>query len=252
MRRYFLFFYFLLFALFLNAKTFQPEELKYNVMFRWGLLNKKAGSAVLKLNYGPNSYMTQLTAASEPWADKIYRVRDTLNGSMDYGNMMPIYYEKIANEGADRKYETVTYDYTKEPVITAYCTRHITKKGKFYGEDSRTLTSEGRVVDMLTSFYYMRSLPYEHWEKNHSDKLTIFSGKQKETLTIKYCGLEKIDYNGTHIETYHIKFSFTTKGGTKSSDDMDAWISADEKRLPIRLEGKLPVGKIHCLLASSF
>ena len=28
---------------------------------------------------------------------------------------------------------------------------------------------------------------------------------------------------------------------------MDAWISADARRIPIKLEGKLPVGKVHCL-----
>ncbi len=36
-------------------------------------------------------------------------------------------------------------------------------------------------------------------------------------------------------------------GGKKTSDDMDAWISADARRIPVRLEGKLPVGKVHCV-----
>ena len=35
--------------------------------------------------------------------------------------------------------------------------------------------------------------------------------------------------------------------GKKSSDDMSAWISTDSRRIPLRIEGKLPVGKIHIL-----
>ena len=29
---------------------------------------------------------------------------------------------------------------------------------------------------------------------------------------------------------------------------MEAWISADNSRVPLRMEGKLPVGKVHCIL----
>ena len=34
-------------------------------------------------------------------------------------------------------------------------------------------------------------------------------------------------------------------------DDMEAWISADKRRIPLRLEGKLPVGKVHCIFTGA-
>lgn len=82
-------------------------------------------------------------------------------------------------------------------------------------------------------------------------ELTIFSGKQKETLSIKFEGIDNLNFDGTERKVYHIKFMFTSKGGKKSSDDMDAWISADSKRIPLKLEGKLPVGKVHCIFTGA-
>ena len=60
-------------------------------------------------------------------------------------------------------------------------------------------------------------------------------------------GIEEAKSDNKTYQCYHITFIFTSDGGKKTSDDMDAWISADTKRIPIRLEGKLPVGKIHCV-----
>ena len=91
----------------------EPETLRYSVMFKWGLINKKAGSATLSLTHGSDSYKAHLAARSEPWADRIFRVRDTLNGHMTYSDFTPLYYEKIAHEGNEHKHDVVNYDYTK-------------------------------------------------------------------------------------------------------------------------------------------
>ena len=48
-----------------GTERMQPETLHYKVMFKWGLINKKAGSATLTLSHGPKSYLAKLTAASE-------------------------------------------------------------------------------------------------------------------------------------------------------------------------------------------
>ncbi|MDE6564559.1 MAG: DUF3108 domain-containing protein [Muribaculaceae bacterium] len=252
MRRFILAFSgFVFFAASAVSATFQPESLHYKVMYKWGLINKKAGTATLTLRHAPQHYVAQLTAASEPWADRIYQVRDTLNGHMAYADMTPLFYEKIANEGNEHKHDIVRYDYSAMPSVKADCTRKVYKKGILRIDDSRQLDAKGEVVDMLTSFYFMRNLPYQDWEQGHVKELTIFSGKQKEKLTIKYEGIDNLDFEGACYKTFHIKFMFTSKGGRKSSDDMEAWISADKRRIPLRLEGKLPVGKVHCIFTGA-
>lgn len=232
-----------------SSLSFPPETLHYNVMFKWGLINKKAGTAVLSLSHAPGEYHTTLTAASEPWADRIYSVRDTLNGRMALDGFRPLFYEKIAHEGNEFKHDQVHYDYTTPGEVVGHCSRRVFNKNKLKINETRQMSAEGSAVDMLTSFYYMRQLPFDDMQPGHKVSIDIFSGKQKETLTIRYVGMEPVAIDGNRQEAYHVKFLFTSKGGTKTSDDMDAWISTGPRRIPLKLEGKLPVGKVRCFFA---
>lgn len=226
----------------------KAEALNYKVMFRWGLINKQAGTATLTLSHGPETYEAQLTAKSAPWADRIFCVRDTLNGRMSYKDFSPLFYEKIAHEANDHKHDVVRYDYSQKPPLTAaHCTRKVWKKGELRADEQRRMESDGLALDMLTSFYFMRTLPFDKWQKGHIETADIFSGKQKEVLSIVYQGTENVEIDGVKYPTFHITFKFTSGGGKKTSDDMDAWIAADSSRIPLKLEGKLPVGKVHCL-----
>lgn len=232
----------------LSNMHFTPERLQYKVMFKWGLINKQAGTAVLTLTRDSLHYYPTLTARSAPWADRIFRVRDTLIGRMDIDGLVPRRYEKIANEGDERKHDVVVYDYTRPGLVHAACTRRVEKNGRLHIDEQREMDAETTAVDMLTSFYYMRSLPFADWRPGQQTSVAIFSGKQKETLTLRYAGIETVDVDGSPVSAYHITFLFTSKGGTKTSDDMDAWISTDNRRIPLRLTGKLPVGRVNCIL----
>lgn len=230
-----------------SAMTFGNECLHYKVMYKWGLINKQAGTATLTIDDHGDHYSTCLTARSEPWADRIYSVRDTLNGRIIKKGFHPVFYEKIAHEGGEHKYDVVRFSYDGR-TVTGTCTRRVVKNGKERVNNTMTLISVGTTVDMLSSFYYMRALPFDTWNEGLEHTISIFSGKRKEKLTLKYHGIEKLELNGKSFECYHITFIFTGDGGKRTSDDMDAWITADKSRIPVQLEGKLPVGKVRCQL----
>lgn len=228
--------------------TMPEETLSYKVMFKWGLINKKAGHASLMLRHGNDCYEAKLAAASEPWADKFFMVRDTLNGKMAYTDMMPLFYEKIAHEGTDDKHDKVFFCRKPDGSTSATCYRKEIRKGVQRVDEQKEMTSDGAAIDMLSSFYYMRNLPYESWIPGHNESIDIFSGKRKELLSIRYNGIVDVEVDGISKKAYHITFIFTSGGGKKTSDDMEAWIATDGSRIPLRLEGKLPVGKVHCIL----
>lgn len=233
-----------------NAATavmhFNDETLSYKVNYKWGLIHKQAGHATATLKNVGGDYIVQLVASTEPWADKFYQVRDTLNGIIEIDNFRPKFYEKIAHEGDEDKHDTVTFGYS-DGKVTGTCTRVKYRKGKERVNQKLMLEAEGTTVDMMSAYYYMRSIDYDRWKVGESETITIFSGKRKEALTIQYHGIEDVKAEKKTFRCYHITFIFTSDGGKKTSDDMDAWISADSRRIPIRLEGKLPVGKVHCV-----
>lgn len=230
-----------------SAKTtFGAETISYKVKYKWGLINKHAGNVTISLRPEGSKYRAKLVAASQPWADKFFKLRDTLNGTFSQQGLRPDFYEKIANEGSERKHDVVHFRYSGN-TVTGKCTRKVWKKGKATVDEARTLQAEGATVDMLTSFYYMRTLPFEKWKPGQKTALNIYSGKRKELLTITYHGEEDVETETEKFHCYRISFTFTGDDGKTTSDAMDAWITTDGRRIPARLEGTLPVGKVHCL-----
>lgn len=231
-----------------SRPDYSSETVSYKVMYKWGLITKQAGRATITINESGDLYKMKLVARSEPWADKFFCVRDTLLGTARRSDFKPLIYEKISHEGSEHKHDVVKFHYSDGNRVTGKCTRRVVKEGELKTDERRELEAMGATVDMLTSYYYMRSLPFESWKSGSRYTLNIFSGKRKELLTFRYLGIEKVKSGGKTYDCYHIRFIFTGDGGKKTSDDMDAWITTDAQRLPVQLEGKLPVGKVRCEL----
>ncbi len=223
------------------------ETLNYKVMFRWGLIHKQAGTAKLSIKTHGEHYNTLLTARSDSWADRFFKVRDTLSGVVERHGFVPLRYENLSHEDGDYKHDVVTYTHSGNKV-SAKCVRKSQKKKETHPTTKTIqLDATGVTMDMLAMYYYMRYLDYNKMSQGTTTKLHIFSGSKKELLTITYAGEEKLKYDGKSHHVYHIKFTFTSDSGKVTSDPMDAWISADSERIPLKLEGKLKVGKVQCL-----
>lgn len=230
----------------ISAITLPNEDLKYKVTYKWGLINTQAGRATLSLRSDGKKYKSTLIARTEPWADRIFSIRDTLQGDMNL-DFSPIKYVKIAHENG--KYIREQIDYT---VVgnnyTGNCSRYRIRKGDTdFSTELRTISATGTTVDMISVFYYLRTLDFPSMTKDESMRINIFSGKKKELLNIRFEGNKTIEIDGKKYNTYHLSFKFASEDGKKSSDDIDTWISADNRRIPIKLEGCLPIGKIRCL-----
>ena len=229
------------------AATFADETLRYRVEYKWGLVEKTAGYVSIQLTGKPDRYHSRLTAATAKWADKFYKVRDTLSCEVMKAGYRTVFYEKNSHEGGDDKHDYVKYSY-RGNTVTGDCTRRKWTNGKLERDEKRVLEAEGVTVDMLSAFYYMRSLPYTTWKVGQKHVVNIFSGKRKELLTIIYRGIEKVTYDNRTYDCYHISFTFTSDGKKKTSDDMEAWIDTSGSHIPVRLEGKLPIGKVRCFV----
>lgn len=226
------------------ANSFSNEDLHYVITYKWGLIHKEAGTATLSLRNNGSNYNIMLAAKTKPWADKFYQVRDTLKGIVRISDLKPLHYTKIAHEKGKYGLDDITYKYSGNNV-TGICKRFKRNDKGEISESSKELKASGPVYDMLSVFYYLRQIDYAKLTPGKEIKATVFSGSKSETIKIRNLGVEKVKMrNGTYKEGYHIKFNFTTDGKTKSSDDMDSWISTTPQHIPLYLVGKLPVGQV--------
>ncbi|MGN1245791.1 MAG: DUF3108 domain-containing protein, partial [Muribaculaceae bacterium] len=209
-----------------RAAEFANEDLNYEIVYHWGLIWKHAASATLSLRNDGDVYRTSLTARTVSWADGVYRVRDTLTCTIAKEGLRPLHYVKASHEGKHDEVDEVKYSY-RGYTTTGLCTRK--RPGK--ETVSKQLETQGTAYDMLSVFYFLRKLNFAGMRESTVYKSTVFSGKRKETVSVKLVGIEEVKLRDkSKHRAYHVQFTFTQDGATKSSDDIDTWISTDEQR----------------------
>lgn len=225
----------------MRGVDFTDESLDYQIVYHWGVLWKHAANATIEIKDSQKGhYDARLYARTLSWVDKVYDVRDTLYATIDKKHFVPIKYMKATHEKGRHSWDIVEFA-VANGVTSGHCTRIRPGKDKMEIE----LSTQGDAYDMLSVFYMLRRLDMGRLEREGKYETTIFSGKRKERLEIKYVGVEDIELRDKSIHNaYHIKFSFTEEGKTKSSDDIDTWISTDEVHIPLMLRGSLPIGEV--------
>ena len=224
-----------------QAHNFANERLNYQIIFQWGMIWKHAGDATLSINKKASGYQAMLTGKTRSWADKVYPVRDTLKCTLN-SQLQPLKYEKLTHEKNYYARDVVDFSYNYSHT-SAKCYRYRTEKPT----ETIELSAKCQAYDMLSVFYMLRTIDYDALVRDKAITTVIFSGKEKECLTIRYKGRENIKLrDGSRRDAHRISFKFTQKNGKRSSDDLDAWMSADKDRIPLQIEGKLPVGKVKC------
>ncbi len=232
-----------------NAQSVVPlldETLTYDVIYKWGFINKVAGYATMTLRNDGDYYKAAVYAENAPWANSIYMLRDTLYTTMTKQGLYPVKYTYIAHEAGKYKKDVLTFTHSGN-TFTADAIRYKqASKGAPITSSTLRLEGQGMTVDMLSSFFYLRTLDFDNMTKGQSVTVNIFSGSKKELLKITYQGEQTVTLNGHEYDTYYINFTFTRKG-VESSQPISGWISKDAQRIPLKVEGSLPVGKVRAL-----
>ncbi len=222
------------------------ETLTYDIIYKWGFINKVAGYATMSLRNDGDLYRATLYGQNAPWANSIYMLRDTLYTTMTKQGMYPVKYVYIAHE--EGKYKKDIVDFTRSGnSFSAECIRYKRPaEGQPMTSSTISLHADGMTVDMLSSFFYLRTLDFDNLAKGQSITVNIFSGSKKEKLKITYLGPGTVNLNGENLASYRINFTFT-RNGKQSSSPIAGWISADSRRIPLKVEGQLPVGKVRAV-----
>lgn len=157
-----------------SSQTETTERYQYEVIYQLGFIWKKAAEATLTLSPKesdtPDLFQAQLIARTVPFADKIFRVRDTLIADMQ-SDFQPLFYAKITSE--DNVYRKDEIVYHRQPGRTiGETTLHRPHRNAI---DHATLEADNiPALDMLSLFF-----TFGHWTfhrpKCINDSRSIFS-----------------------------------------------------------------------------
>lgn len=213
---------------------FQPgERLTYEL--KWTVI--PAGQAVLEVQpmtsvNGVAAYHFVLTAKSTRFIDRIYKVRDRIEGFADTEMTGSMLYKKKQREGSVKKDVLVVFDADSNQA-------RYYKSGKIHKE----LPISVGTFDPLSAFYYSRVLDLKAnsvIQKPVSDGKRWVIGKvhvvRRETIALD---------NGDTYDTYLMEPDLSHVGGVfeKSKDaKLQLWITADRRRIPVRIKSAVAIG----------
>ena len=233
-----------------DNKYFQAgEQLTYDLYFKWGLVNTKAGISTLRTvsqRYnGQDAYKTTLTAKSSGMVDKMFSIDDTLSAYYTK-QIVPLAFYKNAEEGKNHTIENMTYSYNGGKV-NVHTKRVRDGEQKF----DETITVNSCVYDMVSVVLYARTLDYSAMKKGDEKRVDFISGKKKSYMVIEHDGVEDVKANdGKKYNCIKLVLSIQSEAFEDKEESMKVYITNDDNRLPVRLDTKLNVGSTRAMLKS--
>jgi len=220
----------------LENKAFKEGE-KLTFDLNYGFVT--AGIAVMEIPRikkisGRNAYHVNFEVNSVPSFDMFYTVRDRYESYIDVEGLFPWRFEQHIREGS----------YTRD--FSAFFDQ---RKGK-------AKTSEGEyeiplyVNDIISAFYYARTLDYSDMKVNDLINLQNFYKDKVYDLDVKYLGKETIEVPAGKFECVIVEPLVKEGGLFKHEGNIIVWLTDDELKMPVKVRTKIIIGYVEAKLTS--
>ncbi|MEO9257998.1 MAG: DUF3108 domain-containing protein [Crocinitomicaceae bacterium] len=206
------------------------EKLRYRVTY--GIMD--AGEAVLELKSttktgdgGRPIIHAVATGKTIGTFSLFYKVDDRYETFLDSKGIFPWFFVRRVEEGKYKMSQDYSFQQTKKKVDNG--------KGKLFDVPIG-------VQDMISSFYYARTLDYENMKVGQVTEFKCFMDDEIFPLKMKYVGKEEIHIRKGKFRC--MKFVPVVQSGRyfKSEDDVNFWITDDKNHIPVLVKAKIPVG----------
>jgi len=215
-----------------ESMPFAPGE-RFKYALRWALV--PAGEGVLEVLpmesiNGIEVYHFRMTAATNSFVDIFFKVRDLIDSYTDKDMTHSIRYLKKQHEGSTKRNVAVEFDRNNH-------TAH-------YKDEEKTESIEvlPGTFDPLSILYYARVA--RHW-KNDSVERPVSDGSKCVMGRAHIVKRERVEVFTGSYDTFllepemeHIGGVFEKSKGAK----IKVWITADHRRIPVKIASKVVVG----------
>ena len=214
-------------------KAFRDGEfLKYK--FAYGIMN--AGEATLEVKKVKKKIQNRdiLHIIGRGYSisafDWFFKVRDKYETYLDEEGIFPWLFVRRIEEGGYKKEQDYKFFQNEEKV------EHVQKK-----EEHKV--PQG-VQDMISSFYYARTIDYSKAKKDDVFEFESFVDGELYPIKIKFAGIKTIKIDAGKFEC--MVFHPVVQEGRvfKNDDDLTVYITNDENKIPILARAKVLVGSI--------
>jgi hypothetical protein len=216
-----------------GGSAFRPGE-RLTFVLKWTII--PAGKAVLEVlprdkMAGCEANHFVLTARSNAFVDAFYKVRDRIDAWSDAGMHRSLLYRKQQHEGGTHRDITVAFNWAA-----------MTARYSNQGTARKPISIAAGTFDPLSAFYFFRCLDLAVGERiQHS----VTDGKQSQLGVVHVIRRETVSVPAGTFDAFLIEPDLAQVGGVfdKSPDaKIQVWVTADYRRLPVKLKSKVIVG----------
>ncbi|MGQ0722676.1 MAG: DUF3108 domain-containing protein [Candidatus Eiseniibacteriota bacterium] len=203
------------------------ERLTFSVDY--GVIN--AGWAVMEIPrtrryVGVECLDIRSEANSNAFFSKIHKVRDRAQTLLDPDALLPLRFEKHQREG----------DYSKDLVVKFDRREHFARY-----ENGDEVMMHPWAQDELSAFYYLRTLPLAEGRDVFIDNHT---NRKNYPLRVVVHGRETVEVAAGTFDCWVVEPVIREGGIFQAKGTLTIWLSADERRIPVKMRTKIVVGAI--------
>jgi len=214
--------------------AFEPGE-RLTYVLKWEML--PVGEAVLEVlpmkSIGDEAvFHFVLTAKSYPVIDPFFKVRDRVEAFADSGMTRSLLFKKDQHEGRTRRMVVVNFDWDRREARFAN-----------FDKQREPIPVADGTFDPLAAFYFSRLFDLE---THRLIERPVTDGKRCVIGKLRVIKREKIIANSRVYDTFLVMPEMTHIRGVfeKSREaDIKLWVSADHRRIPIRIESRVALGR---------
>ena len=224
-----------------SAFTF-GEELQFDVSYGWINLAEaklQIHRRVVNENSRPH-YKIDAFGKTKGAATIFGRVNDNWGTHVDTSTLLPSLSYRYIEEGKYRKNEKVFFDQQNKKA-----------KMELYDRENRNLKESkeyklpGQVQDLVSGFYYLRTMDLTNLKKGQSILITGFFDKEIYNLKLIYDGKEKLSTQVGDFDTFKFTPIMPSNKLFRGEHPVTIWVSDDQNKIPLKIKAKLMVGALN-------
>ncbi len=197
----------------------------------------RAGTAILELEQkefqGKKVFHTKGTGWTSGMIKWFFEVDDYYESYFDKENIKPYVFKRKIYEGGYKKHTITSFN-------------HHLKKA--YVQDFTlqrdTSVAFNKAQDMLSSFYYLRSLDVSKIKPGDEIKLDMFFDEETFPFRLKFLGKQSLKTHIGKLETLVFRPYVLSGRVFKEQESVTIWISNDANKIPLKLKADLRVGSL--------
>ncbi len=175
---------------------------------------------------GRKCYDIRFQVRSLESLDWLYRVRDQYRTVLDVAGLFPWEFEQHVREGNYKRDFKATFDQ-----FNNYA----------YVKDKQYKVPE-YVNDIVSAFFYVRTMNLASMKKDSTFYLKNFFDDTTFTLGVRIKGKETVEVEAGKFRCIVIE-PLVVQGGLFQNDgNIYIWVTDDERKIPVRVATKIPIG----------